>query len=224
MDLVDKDYVLLKPKAIIFDWDNTLVDTWELIHEATNHTLVKYGKPTLTLEETKIRIHKSSKEIMMEFFPNDDWQAIGNLYRTRYAELRDKISPLPDASDTLKAIADKGIYAGIVSNKLNTFLTEEVKALQWGQYFKTTFGSGDFEHDKPSPIAVHSTLEQIKLKPSDEIWFVGDTITDMETAYNAKCAPIFFGEGDYKEAGYAHCRPKVHFHTHSLLAKYLQAL
>ena len=25
---------LPKPKAVIFDWDNTLVDTWPLIHQA----------------------------------------------------------------------------------------------------------------------------------------------------------------------------------------------
>ena len=30
---------LPKPKAVIFDWDNTLVDTWPLIHEAIDKTM-----------------------------------------------------------------------------------------------------------------------------------------------------------------------------------------
>ena len=30
---------LKKPKAIVFDWDNTLVDTWPIIHMAINQTM-----------------------------------------------------------------------------------------------------------------------------------------------------------------------------------------
>jgi phosphoglycolate phosphatase len=30
------------PRAILFDWDNTLVDTWPLIHTAMNGRWKKY--------------------------------------------------------------------------------------------------------------------------------------------------------------------------------------
>jgi phosphoglycolate phosphatase len=36
---------LALPKAVIFDWDNTLVDSWPVIHHALNETLEAYGKP-----------------------------------------------------------------------------------------------------------------------------------------------------------------------------------
>jgi phosphoglycolate phosphatase len=36
--------LLKKPKAIIFDWDNTLVDTWPLIQTAIDTTMVQMGK------------------------------------------------------------------------------------------------------------------------------------------------------------------------------------
>ncbi|MFT5702654.1 MAG: phosphoglycolate phosphatase [Rickettsiales bacterium] len=32
------------PKAIIFDWDNTLVDSWSVIHFALNKTMEKWVK------------------------------------------------------------------------------------------------------------------------------------------------------------------------------------
>lgn len=35
---------LRKPKAIIFDWDNTLVDSWPVIQHAIDHTMVEMGK------------------------------------------------------------------------------------------------------------------------------------------------------------------------------------
>ena len=49
---------LPKPKAIIFDWDNTLVDTWPLIHQAINITLEKMGKKKFSLEQVQNEIHK----------------------------------------------------------------------------------------------------------------------------------------------------------------------
>ena len=31
---------LPKPKAVIFDWDNTLVNTWPIIHDEVNDLLL----------------------------------------------------------------------------------------------------------------------------------------------------------------------------------------
>ena len=38
------------PKAIIFDWDSTLIDNWQSIANALNATLIEMGKaPWLSL-------------------------------------------------------------------------------------------------------------------------------------------------------------------------------
>ena len=36
--------LLRLPQAALFDWDNTLVDTWPVIHEAMNTTLSAMGR------------------------------------------------------------------------------------------------------------------------------------------------------------------------------------
>ncbi len=41
------------PRAILFDWDNTLVESWGVIHEAMNLTLAAMGHPHWTREETR---------------------------------------------------------------------------------------------------------------------------------------------------------------------------
>ncbi|MEI6986480.1 MAG: hypothetical protein WCK65_10140 [Rhodospirillaceae bacterium] len=38
------------PLAIIFDWDNTLVDSWECLHASINVTLVAMGQRPWTNE------------------------------------------------------------------------------------------------------------------------------------------------------------------------------
>jgi len=41
-----------RPRAILFDWDNTLVDSWSTIHEALNFLMAAMDKPLWTIEET----------------------------------------------------------------------------------------------------------------------------------------------------------------------------
>jgi len=36
---------LVRPHAILFDWDNTLVDSWGTIHEALNAVMVAMDEP-----------------------------------------------------------------------------------------------------------------------------------------------------------------------------------
>ena len=44
---MSKDKELNLPTAIIFDWDDTLVDNWESINSALNTTLKAMGKKML---------------------------------------------------------------------------------------------------------------------------------------------------------------------------------
>ena len=59
---------LKKPSAILFDWDNTLVNTWPLIHKAINVTFQEYGLEPWSLEKVKENAHESSREAFPKLF------------------------------------------------------------------------------------------------------------------------------------------------------------
>lgn len=221
MHLLDKSYTLPHPKAIIFDWDNTLVDSWGLIHEALNFTLEKFGKKPWSLEETKVRIHRSMKDTLPGLF-QDDWQEAVKIYRGHYESIQNRMQPLELAEETLKIAHKKKIPVCVVTNKKNHLAHNEINMLDWKKYFKCVVGSGDLEHDKPSPVGVNFVLDKINQEPNENIWFVGDSVTDMETAYNSECVPVFFGEDDCNSDRYKHCRPKVYFQNHRELSEYLR--
>lgn len=220
MNLVDKSYNLLKPSAVLFDWDNTLVDSWPLIHEAINHTLKKFGKDVWSLEETKIKVHRSMKDMLPEYFSND-WQEAVKVYRSYYANIQDGLGILDKADHTLEVLSNKNIPVCVVTNKKNTLIQREIENLQWAKYLKAVIGSGDVPADKPSVDGVQSVLGSINMSAGSNIWFVGDSVTDMETAYNSGCAPVFFGNDDYMGDRYKGCRPKVQFANHKALSEYL---
>ena len=57
-----------RPRAILFDWDNTLVDSWATIHEALNFLMVAMDRPPWTIVETRERVRLSLREAFPGIF------------------------------------------------------------------------------------------------------------------------------------------------------------
>ena len=61
------------PRAILFDWDNTLVDSWATIHEALNFLMRAMDKPEWTLADTMEKVRLSLREAFPMYF-GDRWE------------------------------------------------------------------------------------------------------------------------------------------------------
>ncbi len=185
---------LRQPKAVIFDWDNTLVDTWPLIHRAINNTMRFANREEWSLQKVKDNIHKSMRESFPELF-GDNWQAAGEVYKSSYRAIHmEELTLLPSALALLNKLQEKNILQIIVSNKIGATLRKEAKNLKIADKFFSIIGSTDSSHDKPSRAPLDLALNGSKLNPEkDHIWFIGDTIADVDCAYNANCQPIIFG-------------------------------
>lgn len=183
-----------KPKAIIFDWDNTLVDTWPLIQIAIDTTMTAMGKEPWGLEKVRDNVHKSMRESFPEIF-GTDWVKAGEIYKNTYRSINlDKISLLQDAENLIKIIAQKQIIQCVVSNKIGTTLRQEAKKIESAKNFFSMIGASDADSDKPSTKPVELALLGSNLGLNNkDIWFVGDTITDIDCAINCGFTPILFG-------------------------------
>jgi len=185
---------LPKPKAIIFDWDNTLVDTWPLIQNAIDTTMIAMGREPWGLQKVRDNVHKSMRESFPEIF-GDDWQKAGEIYKSTYRSSHiDLIQFLPGAAELINLLEEQGITQFVVSNKIGATLRKEAAKLAVDQQFFALIGATDADADKPSSKPVELALMGSDLDPKkDEIWFVGDTITDVECAYNSGCRPVVYG-------------------------------
>jgi len=190
---------LPKPKAVIFDWDNTLVDTWPLIHRAIDSTMEKMGREPWGLEKVRNTVHKSMRESFPQIF-GDDWQQAGEIYKSSYrATHLDQIQLLPSALQLINKLEELGILQFVVSNKIGATLRKEAAKINVDQKFFALIGSMDSNADKPSREPVELALMGSDLNTEkDEIWFVGDTIADIECAYNSGCRPIVFGDSQQR--------------------------
>lgn len=207
-----------KPKAILFDWDNTLIHGWPAIYNSYHTTFEKMGLVPWTLEEVKSKVHLSMKD----FFPiifGDKWDQAAKIYKETFKKTHlDYISSLEQSEETLKLIQSKNIPAYVISNKHNSFLIDEVKHMGWEKYFIKIIGAGYAKEDKPSPIIVDTALDGSGIDPNkDIIWFIGDSISDMKCAYNSSCKAIFYGVNYFDIEKYKEYKPQYYIKDHSEL-------
>jgi phosphoglycolate phosphatase len=181
------------PKALLFDWDNTLVDSWGTIHDAWVHTLAAMGHRPWTLEETRANVRKSLRDSFPEIF-GGRWEEARRLYLDRFKAIHlERLTPLAGAAELLREASARGLWLGIVSNKTGPVLRQEADHLAWTPFFGRLVGAGDAKADKPDPAVVELALEPSGLAAGAEVWLVGDTGIDMECALNAGCVPVLVG-------------------------------
>ena len=181
---------LTRPRAVLFDWDNTLVDNWATITEAFNTTLTAMGHRPWTIEETRARVRASLRDSFPKLF-GERWEEAKRIYIDTFARRHlQTLKPLQEAEAMLRELARRSLWLGVVSNKTGTFLRKEVEHLGWVKYFRSVVGAGDAAQDKPAPDPVHLALAESGIVAGPEVWFVGDTEMDMACAWAAGCVPV----------------------------------
>ncbi len=182
-------------------WDNTLVDTWPIIHAALNATFTAKNKPLWTFDETRARVRKSMRDSFPEIF-GDSWQEAGDIYQREYRAHHLAIAPLEQSLDVLKKVQEKSLCSVVVSNKKGPTLREEIATLGWTDLFNGIVGAGDAARDKPHADPVHMALEKTGITPGPDVWFIGDSDVDLECALETGCTAILYGNFAKADASY----------------------
>ncbi len=209
------------PSAILWDWDNTLVDAWAGVQAGMNAALRGFGMPEWSLEEVRGRARLSLRESFPALF-GAEWERARDLF---YAEVRARhlqlITPLPGIAEALAAAAAWKL--AVVSNKQGPILRREAEHLGWAPQFGALVGAGDASADKPAAAPVLLALERLGVAPGAGVWFVGDTGVDMQAARAAGCSAVLLGDAAH-DGGIAALSPDAVFPDGHALAACLRGL
>jgi phosphoglycolate phosphatase len=209
------------PRAIVFDWDNTLVDSWATIHEALVLTFTAMGHEPWTLAETKIRVRRSLRDAFPALF-GSRWEDARKLYLDHFTSMHiERLTPILGAAELLAEARDAGFHLAVLSNKTGRILRLEADHLGWTPHFRRLVGAGDAKADKPDPAAMQFALEGSGLAGSD-VWYVGDTALDMECAARAGCTAVLLGALDPEDQGFARFPPQLFFADFTALGRSLR--
>lgn len=194
--MIPEFYPRKLPKAILFDWDNTLVNTWRVAYDAMNVALEAVGRDSITVDEFWSRPHHSMRDAAYELFGEHHEKGRRIFYETVEKRHLHNIVALQGAESLLKNLKNLSIYTGIVSNKEGNYLRREVEHLGWKPHFRQIVGAQDTEEDKPSPVPVLVALQDSTVVPGHDVWFVGDSIVDVYCARASGCVPVVVGHGE----------------------------
>ena len=210
------------PRAIIFDWDNTLVENWLSIQAAMNAALADAGREPFDMDQVLASARFSGREVFARVF-GPDWQRPRDIFLAHFAEHHlAGLRIMPGAETLLAALGEAAIPMGIVSNKLGDLLRREVAHLGWSERFFGVVGAQDAPADKPDPAPIHLALKRAGIEAGPEVWVVGDTDIDMCAGLAAGCSAILVGPGPHDSSLLAEAAPTRRFADCEVIAGFVR--
>jgi 2-phosphoglycolate phosphatase len=211
-------------RGIIFDFDGTLIDSYEPITASLNEVRQKFGQAALGVDQVRDMVghgleHLIEKAIGREHVPEGVSQ-----FREHYAKIcESRTTILPTVRQTLEELDRRGYQMGIATNKPSYFARDILKALDIDHLFAEVLGPNDVARPKPDPEMLEIMMARLGLG-TDEVVYVGDMLLDIEVARNAGVAVYAVPTGSATRETLVAGRPDRVVPKFSDLLTYLPAL
>jgi phosphoglycolate phosphatase len=175
-------------RAVIFDCDGTLVDSYPAITASVNHVRTAHGLPPLPEGEVRRHVGRGPAYLLEQTVPGGDPKADLALYRAHHPSvLRSGTHLLPGVAVTVAALHRACYRLAVCSNKLRPFTLELLDILGLARFFAVVIGPEDAPRPKPAPDMLRVALERLGIGPKEAL-YVGDMDVDIRTARAAGVA------------------------------------
>ena len=211
-------------RGIIFDFDGTLIDSYEAIAESLNHVRASFSLPAFPAEEIRPMVGHGLERLIAKAVGPERVEEGVRLFRQSYATLCErKTSILPQVKETLDTLDRRGYQMAIATNKPSYFARDILRALEIDHLFSEVLGPNDVERPKPDPEMIEIIIMRVGLSP-EEIVYVGDMPLDIEVGRRAGVAVYAVPTGSATRDALLEARPDRILHRFSDLLTYLPAL
>jgi len=172
-------------RGIIFDLDGTLIEAYGAIYLGLKEVFQQSGREIFPYDELKRYLKADLESTLHQFFSPEETQQNIPVMRKKYEEVYLYHTHFLDgAKEVLETLYNCGAILGVASNKFGRFSRLALNHLKVSSYFKSVIGAGDVPRNKPFPDMIYTALREMGLPP-EEVVFVGDTLTDIETGKEA---------------------------------------
>jgi phosphoglycolate phosphatase len=172
-------------RAVLFDFDGTLADTYPGIAASVNFVRAGYGLPPISIDEVRRNVGRGPAYLMEQTVPAGDVN--GNVERYKAHQPSVMLSGthlFPGVADALAALKALSLKLGICSNKPRALTRELLAYFRLANLIDVALGPEDVALPKPAPEILKMALERLKVNPGEAL-YVGDMVVDIETARGA---------------------------------------
>ena len=189
-------------KLIIFDFDGTLADTYELIIKTNQAAMEAMDYPVRDEEAIRATIGLPLEAGIRALYPDlpeealPQWCAtyrrIFDVYKTQYLPVL-----FPEVKETLEWLRDKGFVLTVASSRQSVSLNAFLRDLGILPCFRYVLGADNVSRAKPDPEPVLKTLRDLGYNAGKTL-VVGDMPVDifMGARAGAKTVGVTYGNSN----------------------------
>ena len=178
--------VVLRYRAVLFDLDGTLVDSYTALAEAVNHARRTHGLVDLPTARIREFVGDGMERLLQRAFERTDVpRSVQEAFESRYDEVCCAESRvLTDVAATLERLSKLGIAMGVCTNKPTFFSKKILDFLDLSRHFRAIVGPDLAGARKPDARHLLVTLQSVCGEPVQAL-FVGDMPIDVRAARNS---------------------------------------
>lgn len=181
-------------KAVIFDIDGVLLDSFESNYNFFKEVCVRAGHQPLTKDTFRKAFHLTLADFIKKYLAKGSRAEFNRIYKIAYAAYLEPEEPKlrPGSVEGIKNLA-KEFLLGIVTGRMKEGVDEYLNYSKLRGCFKTVVHNGHYRKPKPAPEPILKALRRLRVNPGEAV-YVGDTLTDIKAAKAAKVRVILFNK------------------------------
>jgi phosphoglycolate phosphatase len=176
----------LRYRAVLFDLDGTLVDSYTALAEAVNYARREHGLHELSGTRIRDFVGDGLDKLLQRAFEIDRVpQSVRNAFENRYDEICcEESKVLADVEATLDELKRLDVAMAVCTNKPTSFSRKILEFLDLARHFHSIVGPDLAGARKPEARHLLCTLESTGTPAADAL-FVGDMPIDVHAARNS---------------------------------------
>ena len=186
--------------AVLFDFDGTLVDTTEMIHQSMKHaTSSVLGREDIPRETLLANVGQPLPR-QMELIDAENAELLLEAYRSHHEQHHDTlIGEFPGVEESLARLGSAGIKVAVVTSKRRLSVEMALKNFPGLRNVVDRFVTlEDTTEHKPNPEPLLRALELLGVS-KERAAYVGDSPFDVEAAKAAGLASVAVSWGAFSE-------------------------
>lgn len=195
-------------EAVLFDFDGTLVDTMELIHQSMRHATGEVLGREIPREQLMANVGQPLPVQMKAFDPEKVVELLESyrLYNEEHHE--SLIREYPDVAASLARLKDAGLRLGVVTSKRRHSVEMALNSFPALRDVTDVFVTmEDTTEHKPRPEPLLKGLEKLGNVPPERAAYVGDAPFDVSAARAAGTRAIAVSWGAFTDEALRKAEP-----------------